>query len=199
MKRSLPQFRLLRSFFRRVACRVNQMVIRRPAADWVHGLQMTGQMERLTPASAKVDGPVGTGTARVGHPPLPSEAIEAFRLFPDVQQRFRSGALECETRQRVGKMTGKDQSIRTHDEMTAAPSIHAGAWNVRIVIRRDEKNFHPASKSFSCSMGDASRLFELCMGRAPGVTMHEGPAQILSIRESMSLGVQLFRQRTDVT
>src|SRR6476469_5881200 len=100
MKLSLPQRRSRQGLFRQAACRLNQMVIRRPAADWIHGLEMTGQMERLTPASAKVDGAVDTTAAGAVHPGLPSKAIEAVRLFPDVQQRSRPGALELESRQR---------------------------------------------------------------------------------------------------
>jgi hypothetical protein len=55
-------------------------------------------MERLTPASTKVDGAVDTAAAGVDHPGLSSKAIEAFRLFPDVQQWSRPGTLERESR-----------------------------------------------------------------------------------------------------
>src|SRR6476646_9842438 len=145
LKVSPPQWRPLGFLFRRIACRLNQIVGGGPATDWIHGLEMTGQMERLTAASAEVDSPVGTGAARVGHPGLSSKTSEAFRLFPDVQQRSRAGALERETRQRVGQMAGKDQPVRTHDEMTPSPPVHTSARHASIVIGRHEENFHAAS------------------------------------------------------
>jgi hypothetical protein len=85
LKLSRSHRRSLGSLFRLVTRSLNHMMIRRPAAGRIHGLEMTGQMERLTPASTKVDGTIDTGAARVGHPGLSSKAIEAFRAIPDVQ------------------------------------------------------------------------------------------------------------------
>src|SRR6186713_2956675 len=121
---------------------------------------MTGHMERLTAASAEIDGPVGTGAARVGHPGLSSKTIEAFRLLPDVEQRSRAGTLERETRQGVGQMAGKDQPVRTHDEMTPAPSIHTRARHASIIIGRHKENLHATSEPFPGRLSGAPRLFE---------------------------------------
>src|SRR5262245_41479905 len=85
MKLPLAQRRVPGSFGCRVAGRFNQMMIRRPATDWIHGFETTRQIVRLTAASAKVDGAILTATAPVGHPRLPSKAREAVRLFPNVE------------------------------------------------------------------------------------------------------------------
>src|SRR5262249_28180446 len=169
MERSLPQRHFSGTLCCQVACRLNQVMIRRPAASWVHGVETTGQMIRLAAASAKVDGAVITAAASVGHPRLPSKTSEAFRLFPDVEQRSGSGTLERETRQCVRKVTGKHQPVRTHDEMTTAPPVHTGSWRASIIIWRHEEDFHPAFESCPRCMGDTPRLVELLAGRHQGL------------------------------
>src|SRR6186713_584724 len=114
------------------------MMIRRPTAGRIHGLEVTGQMEGLTAASSEIDGAVLTPATGIGHPLLPSKARDALGLFPDLQQRFGSGALEGETRQRVRQVTWQDQPVRTHDEVSTAPPVHTGARNTGVVVGRHE-------------------------------------------------------------
>ena len=115
--------------------------------------------------------------------------------FPEILNGFygerpRTRIVEGESRQGMSDVARQHQSVGRHDQEAAAPPVHARLGELGVVVGGDEQDLHAPLQPAPRHPRDVARGVELLARGQEHAPVHEGPAEILRVRELQSIGAE---------
>ena len=120
-----------------------------------------GEQKGLTTASAEIFRAAIATAARLRHPLFTAESLERRRLLPDPFQCLLAHVLKRQSGQHFRRMTRQNFARWIDQHQSSSPASHARLRILRIVVRNDRIDAHPAGEPLLGLRDDGDRPLQL--------------------------------------